>query len=87
VPEPGDPAHVSAGERAVGAIMAGLRGYGIAGDEAVHATRMLRSALHGFVILEAAGGFGMPQDVDRSFGRLVTALDLALRAWPSEAEA
>jgi hypothetical protein len=37
--------------------------------------------LHGFVTLEAAGGFGLPRDVDRSFDRLVDALDAALTAW------
>ena len=30
-----------------------------------------RSAVHGFVALEAAGGFGIPVDVDESFERLV----------------
>jgi AcrR family transcriptional regulator len=82
VPDPADPAHVAAGRRAVGAITAVLRGYGIEGDEAIHATRAVRSALHGFVHLESTGGFGMPQDVDRSFDRLVASLDLALRSWP-----
>ncbi|WP_219418794.1 TetR-like C-terminal domain-containing protein [Pseudonocardia nigra] len=85
VPDAADPAHVAGAERAVAAITAVLRGYSIAGDEAIHATRMLRSALHGFVSLEASGGFGMPQDVDGSFTRLVTALDLALRSWPGRA--
>ena len=58
-----------------------LEGYGITGNDAIDATRMIRSALHGFVVLEAAGGFGMPQDVDRSFRRLVDALDHALEVW------
>lgn len=84
VPDPDDAAHVAAGERAVHSIYAVLRGYGIEGDDAVHATRMLRSALHGFVSLEIAGGFGMPQDVDSSFAQLVASLDAALRAWPRE---
>ncbi|MDI1464992.1 TetR-like C-terminal domain-containing protein [Catellatospora sp. KI3] len=82
VPDPADPAHVSAGERAVGAIFAVLRGYGVAGEAAVDATRMLRSTLHGFVSLELAGGFGLPQSVDHSFDRLVDGADAALRAWP-----
>ena len=38
---------------------------GSPGDDAVHATRVLRAALHGFVTLEASGGFGMPQDIGR----------------------
>ncbi|MFC3501548.1 WHG domain-containing protein [Micromonospora krabiensis] len=85
VPDPTDPEHVAAGERAVGAIYAVLRGYGITGDDAVDATRALRSALHGFVALEAAGGFGLPREVDRSYDQLVDALDIAFAAWPRRA--
>ncbi|TQS45662.1 TetR/AcrR family transcriptional regulator [Cryptosporangium phraense] len=82
VPDPNDPVHVKAGERAVETIYATLHGYGLTGDDAIDATRALRSAMHGFVSLEAAGGFGLPQDVDRSFVQLVRALDTAFRAWP-----
>jgi hypothetical protein len=39
--------------------------------------------MHGFVALEAGGGFGLPQSVDASYHRLVDALDTALRAWPT----
>lgn len=83
VPDPSDPEHVEAGERAVGAIFAVLRGYGLTGDDAVDATRALRSALHGFVALEAAGGFGLPREVDRSYHQLVAGLDVAFRSWPA----
>jgi AcrR family transcriptional regulator len=79
VPDPADPAHVSAGEKAVGVSFAVLRGYGLDGDDLVDATRAVRSAVHGFVMLEIAGGFGLPQDVDRSFDRLVGVLDSGLR--------
>ncbi|MEV1331559.1 WHG domain-containing protein [Micromonospora costi] len=82
VPDPTDPEHVTAGERAVGAIYAVLHGYGLTGDEAVDAARVLRSALHGFVSLEAAGGFGLPRDVDRSYEQLIVAMDTAFRSWP-----
>jgi AcrR family transcriptional regulator len=83
VPDADDPTHVAAGERAVGAAFAVLRAYQITGDAAVDATRFVRSALHGFVILESGGGFGIPQDIDRSFDRLVDALEVALRSWPT----
>ena len=83
VPAPDDPEHARAGGRAVGTIVAVLSGYGLNGDDAIDATRALRSAIHGFVSLENAGGFGMPQDVDRSFARLVGALDAAFRSWPT----
>ncbi|MFI7603846.1 WHG domain-containing protein [Micromonospora sp. NPDC049366] len=85
VPDPSDPEHVAAGERAVGAVYAVLRGYGLTGDDAVDAARALRSALHGFVALESAGGFGLPREVDRSYDQLVDALDIAFAAWPRRA--
>ena len=37
----------------------------------VHATRILRAMLHGFVDLELRGGFGLPEDVERSFALLI----------------
>ncbi|QGN46680.1 TetR/AcrR family transcriptional regulator [Micromonospora sp. WMMD558] len=83
VPDPADPEHRAAGERAVGVVYAVLRGYGVTGEPAVDAVRMFRSAVHGFVSLEAAGGFGLPQDVDRSFERLLDGLDAAFRSWPT----
>src|SRR5690349_100705 len=48
-----------------------LTGFDLPEGHAVDAARMLRSALHGFVTLEADGGFGLPRDVDRSFYFLV----------------
>lgn len=53
-PRPGDEDHLAAGAAAVGVIAAALKGYGITGDDATDAIRMLRAALHGFVALEAA---------------------------------
>jgi AcrR family transcriptional regulator len=64
----------------VDVVLAVLRGYGLEGDEAIHAARTLRAALHGFVSLEAEGGFGIPLSLDESFGRLVDVLDRGLAA-------
>jgi hypothetical protein len=47
---------------------------GLRGDDAIHAVRAFRSMVHGFATLEVAGGFGLPQDCDESFRRLVNAL-------------
>ena len=47
---------------------------GVARDDAVDMIRSLRSALHGFVSLEAQGGFGLPHDTDRSFDALVAVI-------------
>jgi len=45
--------------------------YGLQDEEALHATRCLRAAVHGFATLEAAGGFGLALDTNESFRRLV----------------
>lgn len=58
-----------------------MAGYGLRDDDAIDAIRALRAALHGFVSLEAEGGFGLPVDVDRSFDRLVTGLATAFANW------
>jgi AcrR family transcriptional regulator len=79
-PAPDDDEHGRAAALVVEIVFAVLGGYGLEGDELVHATRILRSSLHGFVALEAAGGFGLPESVDETFGRLVEGLDAALRA-------
>ncbi|MEU7176331.1 TetR-like C-terminal domain-containing protein [Micromonospora tulbaghiae] len=80
-PDPADPDHLAAGERAVGAVRAILLGYGLDGDAATDAIRMFRAAVHGFVALEAAGGFGLPRDTDRSFDQMIAGLDRAYRSW------
>ena len=49
----------------VGAV---LRGFGLVGqEEMVHAMRAFYSLLHGFVSLEAAGGFALPVEPATSF--------------------
>jgi AcrR family transcriptional regulator len=64
----------------VDVVAAVLRGYGLQGDDAMHAVRVVRAALHGFVSLEADGGFGMPLDIDESFERLIAVLHRGLAA-------
>ena len=80
-PAPGDADHQAVADRTVQVIAAVMAGYGLVGDDAIDAIRAFRSALHGFVSLEANGGFGMPFSVDRSFGRLVHALVAAMSSW------
>ena len=62
-------------------MVAARGGCGLEGDAAIPATRVTRSALHGFVSLGIDGGFGLPQDVGRSFERLVSALHVHLSSW------
>lgn len=81
-PDPLDDAALNASGRAISVVYDALAGYGLTGDDAVDATRAFRAALHGFVSLESVGGFGLPVDVDRSFERLVTALETSLAGWP-----
>jgi hypothetical protein len=73
-----DEAIAAAAWRSAEPVIAVLRGFDLRGDEAIHAERMLRAALHGFVSLELAGGFGLDTDVDTSYRwlaeRLVDAL-------------
>jgi AcrR family transcriptional regulator len=83
-PDPSDQEAIEAAQGLLDTVFSVLTHYGIRGPDAVDATRVLRSALHGFVALESAGGFGMPHDVDRSFARMVEALDATLRSWKRE---
>jgi AcrR family transcriptional regulator len=80
VPADGDPALRAAAGEVVDVLLAVLRHWALEGDEAVHAVRVIRSAVHGFVALEAAGGFGLPLDRDASFDRLVATLTAGLPA-------
>ena len=57
-----------------------LASFGLPRADLVHSARSVRSALHGFVALEAVGGFGLPQSVDESFERLLEDLEAALRS-------
>ncbi|TCO61046.1 TetR/AcrR family transcriptional regulator [Actinocrispum wychmicini] len=63
---------------------AALREYGFDSDQTVHATRVLRAAAHGFAGLEAAGGFGLPQQLDASFEVLKSMLIHGLSAYARE---
>ena len=83
---PGDVEHEAVARRTVEVMAAVMDGYGIHGEDAIDAIRAFRSALHGFVSLEANGGFGMPFSVDRSFDRLVHALARALSSWTDVSE-
>jgi AcrR family transcriptional regulator len=79
-PDPADTELSAAGERLVRLLYSVLRGYGLDEGGTVHATRAVRSALHGFVTLEAAGGFGLQYDAEESYDRLVDLLDAGFTA-------
>ena len=71
---------VQAAADAVAVIAAVLRGFDLPEDRSIDAIRSTRAALHGFVTLEAGGGFGMPDDVDRSFEALLDMLVAGVRS-------
>jgi AcrR family transcriptional regulator len=77
-PAPDDAEHRAAAGETVAVVLAVLRGWELDGDEAIHAARAYRSAIHGFVTIEAGGGFGIPLDLDESFARLVATLAAGL---------
>jgi AcrR family transcriptional regulator len=67
-----------AAERVVALMVSVMRGYSLDGDAAIHAVRVMRAAIYGFVSLEAGGGFGIPLATDESFEWLLSLLDRGL---------
>jgi AcrR family transcriptional regulator len=66
-------------ERTLKIALAVMASLGLRGEDAIHAVRAFRSMVHGFATLEIAGGFGLPQDCDESFRRLVKSLADGIR--------
>lgn len=64
----------------VGIIMDVFKSYRFDDIEAIHAVRGLRSVIHGYVMLEKAGGFGMPIDREESYQFLVESFLIGLNA-------
>lgn len=79
VARPADPEFRAVTRRLMDAVAALLVGFGVAEADLVHATRMVRCTLHGFAILEVDTGFGLPVDVEQSFGWLLGRLERSLR--------
>jgi AcrR family transcriptional regulator len=78
VARPDDPEYAAAASQLLGPLLALLEGFDLAGDDRIHAARTLRSALHGFVLLESQSGFGIDVDLDDSFDWMVGSLAGAL---------
>ena len=79
-PDPDDPEAIAAATEIVEIVIGVLRAWSLEGDDALHATRAVRSSIHGFVTLEIEGGFGIPLDLDVSFDRMIGALCAGLGA-------
>ena len=76
---PDDPL-IAAANRDMDSWSAMLHGYRIEPSQQIHALRMLRSQLHGFVTLETAGGFQISTDIDDSFDWIIDFIDRGLQA-------
>jgi AcrR family transcriptional regulator len=69
-----DPALAAAGGKLFDVVLGALRGYDLSPADTVHAARCLRAVAHGFASLEAGGGFGLPEDLDQTYDRLIAAV-------------
>jgi len=78
-----DQRHVSATSSCAKTINSTLGGYGLTEPSLTDAARLLRCTLHGFVSLEAVGGFAADRALTKSFKAMVRALDQTFRAWPA----
>ncbi len=65
-----DPTFAAASARMIDVAYAVVRGFGLEGEDLVHAVRALRAAVNGFVSLEIGLGYRAPTDTDASFAYL-----------------
>mgnify|MGYP003657753082 FL=1 len=86
MPAAGDAESEAASLASIQIIADVLAAYELEGDDAVDAIRAFRSTLHGFVSLEAQGGFALSASIDRSFERLVHGFAVALSRWTETSE-
>jgi len=75
---PGDASYERKAARLLEPVLALLSGYGLPQADRVHAARTLRSALHGFVMLEQQSGFGLDIDGDLSFEWMLHTIERGL---------
>lgn len=57
---------LKAQEQIVEVVLDVLYQYGLEETQSIHLVRMLRSMLHGFVMLETTQGFGLPYDLEET---------------------
>lgn len=73
-PDPDDPEWQAAGREVVEIMVRALSAYSLPPDEALHVVRMIRIIVHGCIVLENRGGFGLPLEIDETFRRLLDSL-------------
>ncbi|MEU4878034.1 TetR/AcrR family transcriptional regulator [Streptomyces sp. NPDC021608] len=84
--DPALAANAAGPRRAVELTYGMLRGYGLTEPDLTDAVRLLRSTFHGFVALEAAGGFAHDRSLQQSWVRALDALHTLLEHWPPSRE-
>ncbi|SET28791.1 TetR/AcrR family transcriptional regulator [Paenibacillus sp. NFR01] len=85
-PESGNAAMEAASSRILALIIGVLADYELGAVGELHAVRGLRSLMHGFASLEAAGAFGMPLETADSYSRLIHAFITGIGCMKDEAE-
>ncbi|HYD10875.1 MAG TPA: TetR-like C-terminal domain-containing protein [Acidimicrobiales bacterium] len=83
-PASDDQERTAVSQDALDVAIAVMGSYDIDLPDAVHAIRIYRSAMHGFVAQEAGGGFGMPETVDESYRRMIDVLHVAFTSWKEQ---
>jgi AcrR family transcriptional regulator len=73
--------YVEQAQRLIDLLTRVVGDYKLTGDDAVHAVRSIRAALHGFVSLEAVGGYGASTTVEASFYSMIAMIDRGLGGW------
>jgi AcrR family transcriptional regulator len=71
-PQQGDAEQLQAAQELVDTLAGVLRAWDLDETDEIHAIRVMRSALHGFVDLERLGGFQLDVDPDDTFTRVIT---------------
>jgi AcrR family transcriptional regulator len=79
-----DQALYAAAPEAFDTVLAAMAAIGLTAADQVHVIRSVRAALHGFIILESRPGFGVPDDVDRSFDLMLELLQGGVQIWVDE---
>ena len=80
VSRPGDPVYEEKAARLLEPVVAILAGFGLTDEELIHAARSVRSALHGFAVLESRSGFGLAVSLDDSFEWMLGWIERGLAA-------
>lgn len=78
---PGDEELNSRWQGPVRIFQAVVKSYGLEGEEADHAMRVLRTSVHGFALVDSIRGFRLGSSPDVTFERLVSSLHRSLSNW------